>query len=164
MTIAGVSNRTVAVTCAGAGCVGTGGLTGSASMIVLQLLNLTIPLTPVGREGAIFHIASGSILLSVLGQGWTTGTAAVGAVTTTTPGTALVHTVTLMGSDARTAQGRGSITLVSGFQVITNVVGTNAGFAAQTLRFAAAPEPGTLLLLGAGATALVLLGRRRLRR
>lgn len=45
--------------------------------------------------------------------------------------------------------------------VRTNViVGELPLFAAQTLVFAA-PEPGTLLLLGAGAAALVAARRRR---
>lgn len=92
------------------------------------------------------------------------GTAVVTAVSTTTASTAVVHTVTLAGSDARTAGHEGTISLISGFRVRTVLFGTVPGFATQTLHFAAAvPEPGGLALLaaaGLGAGALVRRGRR----
>jgi hypothetical protein len=138
----------------------TGGLAGQALVTVLQSLNLTIPLNVVGAPGATVQAGAGSIIITVVGQGWTTGAASVTGITSTTPGTNVVNTATLTGSDGRTAGHEGTITLVSGFQAITNVAGTLPGFGIQTLTFV--PEAGTLVLLGTGAIGLALYGRRRM--
>jgi hypothetical protein len=130
---------------------------------VLQSLNLTIPLSVVGAAGATVQAGAGAIIITVLGQNWTTGVAQVTGVTSTTAGTAIINTVSITGSDNRTASHAGTITLVSGFQAITNVAGTLPGFAIQALSFAT-PEAGTLLLLGSGTIGLALYGRRRMRK
>ena len=69
------------------------------------------------------------------------------------------------GADARTPAGLGQLTLVSPIRIETSLPGTGSllvVFGTLTLNFV--PEPGTLVLLGAGAAALGLLGRGRLRR
>jgi hypothetical protein len=138
----------------------TGGLAGSALINIIQSLNLSIPLSVVGSPGGTNQSGAGGILITVVGQGWTTGVTMHFGVTTTTPGTNVLNTATLQGSDNRTAGHAGSITLVSGFQVLTNTAGTLPGFAMQSLTFAT-PEAGTLLLLGSGTIALALYCRRR---
>jgi hypothetical protein len=70
-----------------------------------------------------------------------------------------------VGSDARTPGGLGQLTLVSPIRIRTNIPGSDAllvVFGMLTLNFV--PEPGTLVLLGAGAAALGFLGRARVRR
>ena len=140
----------------------TGGLAGSAFVNILQLFNLTIPLSVVGQAGASTIANAMGITITVIGQGWTTGTATVTGVTATTPSTAVINTVFATGSDNRTAGHAGTVTLVTGFQAITNVAGTLPGFAIQSLTFV--PEPGTLLLLGSAVAGLAILGRRRMRK
>lgn len=157
LTLAGVANGTKVFSGAG---TAIGGLSGSAVIDVIQVLNLSIPLNVVGVPGASLVAAAGAIVITVIGQGWTTGTAVVTGVSTLTPGTNVINTVTLSGSDDRTAGHKGTLVLVSGFQVITNVAGRLPGFAVQTL---ALPEPKTLLLLGSGALGLGLYARRRFR-
>ena len=158
LTLANFGNGTKTVV----GGVGTGGLAGSALVNVLQLFNLSIPLSVVGQAGATVMAGSAGIQITVIGQGWTTGVATVTGVTTGTVGTGNTNTALLTGSDNRTANHAGTITLVSGFQAITSVAGTLPGFAIQSLSFV--PEPGTLLLLGSGVAGLAVLGRRRMRR
>jgi hypothetical protein len=156
LTLLSFGNGTKAVS----GGVGTGGLAGTALVTVLQSLNLSIPLTVVGQAGATVQAGAGAIIITVVGQGWTTGVAMVTGITSTTAGTNVLNTATLTGSDNRTAGHAGTITLVSGFQAITSVAGTLPGFAIQALTFV--PEAGTLVLLGTGAIGLALYGRRRM--
>jgi len=157
LTLIGFGNGTKVASGAG---TALGGLAGSALVTVLQSLNLSIPLSVVGVPGASVQAGVGAIIITVVGQGWTTGVASVTGVTSTTPGTNVLNTITLAGSDNRTAGHQGTITLVSGFQAITNVAGTLPGFAIQALSFV--PEAGTLVLLGTGAIGLALYGRRRM--
>jgi hypothetical protein len=110
----------------------TGGLRGNVVVSILQALELTIPRTAVGAPGASSVAHAGAIVVTVVGQGWTTGTAVVTGLTTATPGTAVVNTATLAGPNRFD---EGLLTLVSGFQVVTNVAGTLPGFATQTLTF-----------------------------
>ncbi|MEN8184794.1 MAG: PEP-CTERM sorting domain-containing protein [Myxococcota bacterium] len=162
LTLAGFGNGTKACTTTGPlGC--DGGLVGSSLVNILQLFNLAIPLGVVGNAANLSTVAiSGGIAITVKGQGWTAGTATVTGITATTPGTVIVNTVSAAGSDGRTAGHLGTVTLVSGFQAITNVAGNLPGFAVQALTFV--PEAGTLLLLGTGAVGLALYGRRRMRK
>ena len=161
ISLSGFGNGTKTVNCAVAPCTATGGLVGVMHVNILQLFNLQIPLSVVGQTGASTVNGASGIFITVIGQGWTASVATVTGVTATTPGTAVINTVVSVGSDNRTAGHGGTLVLVTGFQVITNVVGTLPGFAVQTLTFV--PEAGTLLLLGSGAVGLALYGRRRMR-
>jgi hypothetical protein len=138
----------------------TGGLSGTAIVTVLQSLNLSIPLGIVGVAGGIVQAGAGALQITVIGQNWTTGVAVIAGITTTTPATNVINTVSVTGSDNRTPGHGGTITLVSGFKVITNATGRLPGFAVQTL---ALPEPAALLLLGSGVLAVGLCARRRTR-
>lgn len=142
---------------------GPGALTGSAFVNVLFLFNLTVPLNIIGNTGATTSVAAGTLFVTVLGTGWTTGNVTLTGVTTGSPAT---NTVINVGYDARDAAHNGVIQLISPFKVITNAAGNLPGLATQTLTFVGGtiPEPGTLLLLGSGAVGLALYGRRRLRK
>jgi hypothetical protein len=62
-----------------------------------------------------------------------------------------------------TASGTGTITLVTPLRLTTGeIAGTLPAF--LRMKFSFVPEPGTLLLLSAGAVGLVLVGRNRMRK
>ena len=114
------------------------------------LANLTVPFTSGGANGVglggnlvtAFNPLLG-IGVSVRGAPWTTGTASVG-------------TVTAMGFVTSN-----SIQLVSP-TFISTTIGSSAVLPSMTvLTLSFVPEPGTLLLLGAGALGLVLVGSRK---
>jgi hypothetical protein len=130
LTLTGFGNGTMVFD--GPNGTAVGGLAGNTVVTVLQSLNLTIPLEVVGVPGATAKTNYGSLVVTVIGQGWTADTAFVTGLSSTTPGTNVVNTVTLAGSN-HLSEGR--LTLVSGFQVITNVFGALPGFAVQMLTF-----------------------------
>jgi hypothetical protein len=75
---------------------------------------------------------------------------------------AALPTVVAMGSFSLTANGGGTVTLVSPSKISIDgalAQRRTAGFTKLVLSFI--PEPGTLLLLGAGALGLVLMGSRK---
>jgi hypothetical protein len=152
----------------GGGLGGPGALAGTFLINVLGLFNLEVPLSPVGATGAAGQRVAGSLVVTVLGTGWTTATVQVTGVstrTTPTSNAAVANTVTFAGYDNRTPSHVGRVLLVSPFKVITNAAGNLPGIARQTLDFAGVvPEPGTLGLLVAGAAFLALHGWRKLRR
>jgi len=91
--------------------------------------------------------------------GWTPHTLSFGGLTT--KGMAL-PTVVAAGSFNLTANGGGTVTLVSPSKVSIDcglAQRRTAGFTELSMQFV--PEPGTLLLLGAGALGLVLVGSRK---
>ncbi len=122
----------------------------------------TIPLTlsgtrGVGLGGAPIHVGTGSTALTLSAGEWSTGLVQVTGIGT--PGS--LRTVSLAGSDARTAMGAGTLTLVTPMRISTPSLGSFAGFGVMRLTFV--PEPSALAtLLAAGVFAL--LGARRGRR
>jgi hypothetical protein len=150
------SHQSIAVS---AGGVGSGVALGQSVIGVLGgLINMVIPLSLAGSGTGSF--SSGSLQLTAEYQpGWTTGVVQVTGVDVTSPnGASVTGTISLSGSDSRTAGFEGSMTLVSAVRVITNAAGTFPLFATLNLQFV--PEPGSLLL---AATALLFaaLGWRR---
>lgn len=149
---------------------------------------VTIPTTtPGGRvvPGANVHVTTGGLegaatTLPLRAAAHTAGSSTAKGATTvlrtmTGATTALFHsaasasttakttrTLSLAGFDTRTAGGIGTVQLVSPARVDTGdeVAGSLGVFSVQTLHFI--PEPGTLLLLGAGVAGLAALGRSRM--
>jgi len=117
----------------------------------IAVSNLAVPLSVVGAGGAAFVTAA--VNLTVVGAPWTTGTVAIG-------------TITAMGGGApasSTGMASGTVSLVTPVFVSTNIPASAVVpvFGIISLHFV--PEPGTLMLLGSGITALVAFGRNRAR-
>ena len=158
LTLVGFGNGTVVCDALDPELACAGGLAGTTLVNVLQLFNLSIPLSVVGSPGATVRVDAGGIVISVTGQQWVAGPTSVTGTGDFQTGVALSN-----GEDNRTPNHGGELVLVSGFRAVTNVAGTLPGFAVQTLNFA--PEPGSLLLVavGVGAFGLFALARRRRR-
>ncbi len=142
-----------------------GGFGGAASLpgqavaqVIGGIIQVPVPFTAVGAGGTTAVFAF-ELRVVLTGHIWTTGAASVTGITTTTTGGAVVNTVTLSGGDLRTPGHAGQLTLVTPIRVLTNAIGNLPGFGTLTLHFV--PEPGTLVLLGAGSIALALVARRR---
>lgn len=150
----------------GGGFGGYGALDGTLFINVLGLFNLSVPLDPVGAGGMAQEVA-GTLVITALGTGWTTGTVAITGITMglDTPPGGVTNTVSYAGYDNRTPAHRGTLLLVSPIKVVTNAAGNLVMLARQRLHFEGeVPEPGTLLLLGSGVAVLVWLGNARRRR
>jgi hypothetical protein len=140
LTLASFGNGTQFCTQPGPPIRCAGGLRGTGLVNVLQLFNLSIPLSVVGSPGASVKVDAGGIIISVFGQGWTAGTASVTTTVETASGT-ITNTQLAFGTDQRTAAHGGDLVLVSGARVVTNVAGNLPAFATQVLQFAS-PPPG----------------------
>jgi hypothetical protein len=128
----------------------------------------------VGIGGIITIGFTSPIRISIEAAPWTikTGTS-IDQITTPVGGTAKKYVIlTAMGfahapnsNTSSTANPSGVVQLITPMQVVTNLQDfTNlkvALFGYLTIRFI--PEPGMLMLLGAGVAGLVLLGRNRMR-
>jgi hypothetical protein len=114
--------------------------------------NISVPLNVAGVGGSA--VVSAAVNLTVVGAPWTTGTVSIG-------------TMTQMGGGepaSSTGMASGTVSLVTPVFVSTNI-GPSAVvpvFAFLNLHFV--PEPGTLVLLGAGIAGLVSSGRTRNRK
>jgi hypothetical protein len=111
---------------------------------------LSIPLN-IGTPNTI-SVGAGGVNVTAIAAGWTVGTAAVTGLT----GTAT--TVTMMGSNALTPGGQGTLVLVTPVKVLTNIAGQIAAFGTLTLTYV--PEPGTLALVALGMVALAAAAPR----
>jgi hypothetical protein len=128
--------------------------------------------TGVGMGGVLTRGGAGSIRISIEAAPWTLGAGT--AVNQTGEGNFKTVTVSGFIHEAASGTGGGSSTVVNSglVQLVTPMQVTTVGvsgnvslqslFAMLTIRFI--PEPGLLLLLGAGLLGLGLLGRDRMRR
>ena len=139
------------------GTMGTMGLNASAYLLMASVSALEIPLGVIGVGGTqMFHaltLVAGVINANPYQLGMLT---LMGALNTTP------HTLMATGVDNRTAGGLGTLVLVSPTNVSLGVLGSLASIATLTItELSFVPEPGTLLLVGAGAAALGAIGRRQ---
>jgi hypothetical protein len=117
------------------------------------LANLSVPLSVVGQGGSL--PITGPVNLTVAGAPWTSGTAAIGTIT------AMGFALGPEGAASSALQASGSVRLVTPIFIRTNL-GASAvvpAFGFLTLHFV--PEPGTLVLLGAGIAGLLARGGSR---
>jgi hypothetical protein len=111
--------------------------------------NIAVPISVAGEGGVAF--VTGAVNLTVIGAPWTSGTVSIG-------------TITAMGGAApvsNTGAASGTVSLVTPIFVSTNIAPSAVVpvFGILTMHFV--PEPGTLVLLGAGIAGLVSYGRTR---
>ncbi|MCG8588095.1 MAG: PEP-CTERM sorting domain-containing protein [Proteobacteria bacterium] len=139
---------------------GTAPVSGVAVLNLLNLFDLSVPLSPVGNApGATAMEQAGGVQVTLVGGAWTTGAVVLTGLSVATS-QGVVNTITFTGSDGR-ANGLGSVTLIAPLKMITGFGGTLGGFVSMQLNFV--PEPGTSLLLGSGVAVLAAVGARRRR-
>jgi hypothetical protein len=148
----------------GAGAFAGTPLTGSASFTGVAnvkgfggLTLLGVPLN-VGSGATVFAGAYGINITAISGT-WTSGQAYVSGV----PG---VPTVTATGFNGLSPNGGGTIALIAPITILSNLSGSTnfPAFATLVLTYLpSVPEPGTLLLLGAGIAGLSAMGRRKMK-
>ena len=133
---------------------------GSVVGILGGLINLNIPLSIAGAAGTnTVAVFAKGLTIIVTGMSWTTGTGKITAIATTTPNGAVVNTVTVTGSDNRTAGGVGTVSLISPTRVLTSAAGNLPAPTTMVLKFV--PEPGAAVLLVSVMAGLAVLGYRR---
>jgi hypothetical protein len=123
------------------------------------LVQVPLSAGKAGQFTGTFTVVGAAHTITVDFYAWSPGTFVFTGLTT--KGAAL-PTVTAAGSFNLNANGGGTVTLVSPSKI--SIDGSlaqrrTAGFTALFMQFV--PEPGTLLLLGAGALGLVFMGTRK---
>jgi PEP-CTERM motif len=126
---------------------------------------LKVPLS-IGKAGTFtnYFIVIGVLhYITVDFYAWTPGTSTFTGLTSKyLP--LMTPTVVAMGSFGLTGGGGGTVTLVSPSKIsIDGSLAQRRTASFTSLKLTYIPEPGTLLLLGAGAAGLVLLSSRRRR-
>ena len=138
------------------------GLDGVANVVAYggYVTLVAVPLGALGNPGSTFSfMGGGGTNIQFTGAGWTTGTVMVAVPATTLGGgTQTATTITAAGTN-NLVGGVGQITFISPVLIRTNLAGDLPSFVALTLTFV--PEPGTLVLIGAGIAGLAAYGRRR---
>jgi hypothetical protein len=122
--------------------------------------------TGIGVGGGLLTVgAFGSgPAISIQGAPWTVGIASLPVATTGGGSATLVAAGWVHGPltfSSSTAVAGGSVSLVSPVRVISDAGQALGMFARLTVRFI--PEPGLVLLLGSGISALAVMGRGRIR-
>jgi hypothetical protein len=117
-----------------------------------------VPLAPLGGGGTAMGVIQ-SIRLTVVGGTWKYSAAKVFTQRGAALSNALFATATAY--DNRTASGQGTVQLVAAAYALVDR-GTLANLPVfATLALTYTPEPGTLVLFGAGVAALAAIGRTR---
>jgi len=126
------------------------------------LVNVPLSVGKAGQFTGSFLVLGSYHYITVDFYAWTPGTI---TFTGLTEAGAALPNVVAMGSFALTANGGGTVTLVSPSKISIDGPAAQqrtAGFTTLKLSFApSVPEPSTLLLLGAGVVGLVLVGSRK---
>jgi hypothetical protein len=148
----------------GANLGGSCGLGGTANALVGGAPFLVVPLGGLGVNGRVAFGPYGSYIDA---KDWTTALTAVtvnGVTLTTNNATTPGPAIFTAGYDNRTPGGAGTVKLVAPAGLMSTLGGNLPLFVTLTLTYAAAPEPGTLRLLGSGGVGLAVLGPRRRRK
>jgi len=138
---------------------------GCASYLPLPL-TINQGQTGVGIGGGLLTVGAfgGGPAISLQGAPWTLRIATLPIATTGGGSATLVATGWVHGPltfTSSTAVAGGSVSLVTPVRVISDAGQALGMFARLTLRFV--PEPGLVLLLGSGISALAVMGRGRMR-
>jgi hypothetical protein len=117
-----------------------------------------------GTTSFVAGITANVITVSVVGTRWTTGSISASDQTASAPSATVASTFLAAGTNNLTAGG-GQITLVTPYLIrIRGAAPENrAGYAVLSLQFSNVPEPGSLLLIGVGAAALLARARQQRR-
>jgi hypothetical protein len=134
---------------------------------VFGSLLLPINAGSTGTVTAMANILGNAVTVTVSGEAWTTGSITYNdgnLGTTNGTGLAVANPFVTAGTTTGTnnlGPNGGTITLVA--PITIKIPGTGADLRAgyQVLQLTFIPEPGTLVLLGAGVAGLVAIGRRR---
>lgn len=144
-----------------AGSFGPDGAMGLAGAVYFEAGGVPYGVVPLFRIGGTDAFGSnfsvGALAGSIQGATWMGGTR---VFKWTSAALAIPFTATATAYDNRTPGGVGVIQLVAPAKLVLGVFGNLPAFGILTLNYT--PEPGTLTLLGAGITALAMIGRRKL--